>query len=219
MPSERIGAGLQSRGLILAAVLLAAAAVLPKSTDAESVPARSPLPALPLTIGEWTGVDAAPLDAEVRRVLGVDDYVLRTYRSAAGAVGLYAGYYTSQKQGDAIHSPMNCLPGAGWVPGEYALIPIEGAGRRIEVNRYVIRKGEDRQIALYWYEGRGRAVANEYESRALLVWDSLRRSRSDGALVRITSPVAKGQTIDDAERQAVAFGAQLLTQLARYIPE
>jgi EpsI family protein len=219
VPSDHSGARLQSRGLLLAAVLLAAAAVLPTSTDAESVPPRTPLPLLPMTLGDWAGVDAAPLDDEVRRVLGVDDYVLRTYRSAAGAVGLYAGYYTSQKQGDAIHSPMNCLPGAGWVPGEYARIPIESPGRRIEVNRYVIRKGEDRQIALYWYEGRGRAVANEYQSRALLVWDALRRNRSDGALVRITSPVAKGQAIEDAERQAVAFGAQLLPQLSRYIPE
>ena len=205
--------------MVLAAVLLAAAVLLPRSTDAESVPSRSPLPTLPVSIQQWTGVDAAPLDPEVRRVLGVDDYVLRTYRSAAGTVGLYAGYYTSQQQGDAIHSPMNCLPGAGWVPGDYARRTIVGAGRRIEVNRYVIRKGEDRQIALYWYEGRGRAGANEYESRALLVWDALRRNRSDGALVRITSPVARGQTIEDAERQAVAFGVDLLPLLPRYIPE
>jgi EpsI family protein len=210
---------LVSRGLVLAAVLLAAAVLLPRSTDAESVPSRSPLPALPIAIQQWTGVDAAPLDPKVRRVLGVDDYVLRTYRSADATVGLYAGYYTSQQQGDAIHSPMNCLPGAGWVPGDYGRRAIESAGRRIEVNRYVIRKGEDRQIALYWYEGRGRAVANEYESRALLVWDALRHNRSDGALVRITSPVARGQTIGDAERQALAFGADLLPLLPRYIPE
>jgi EpsI family protein len=219
VPSEQRHVDLATRGVVLALVLLAAAAVLPTSTDAESVPVRSPLPTLPLSIGEWVGADAPPLTDEIRRMVGVDDYVLRTYRSATGAVGLYAGYCTSQKQGDAIHSPMNCLPGAGWVPGEYARIPIESAGRRIEVNRYVIRKGEDRQIALYWYEGRGRAVANEYESRALLVWDALRRNRSDGALVRITSPVAKGQSVDDAERQAVAFGAQLLPQLSRHIPE
>jgi EpsI family protein len=218
VPSDR-AATLVSRGVVLAAVLLAAAVLLPRATDAESVPPRAPLPALPTTIQHWTGVDAAPLDPAVRRVLGVDDYVLRTYRSADAVVGLYAGYYTSQQQGDAIHSPMNCLPGAGWVPGDYARRTIESAGRRIEVNRYVIRKGEDRQIALYWYEGRGRAVANEYESRALLVWDALRRNRSDGALVRITSPVARGQTIEAAERQAVAFAGDLLPLLSRHVPE
>jgi EpsI family protein len=218
--SDRMHSRLTTRGVVLAAVLLAAAAMLPTTTDAESVPARDALPLLPVTVGEWRGVDAPALSADVRRVLGVEDYVLRTYRGGRGDIGLYAGYYTTQSQGDAIHSPMNCLPGAGWVPSDYARVQIASAGgRTIEVNRYVIRKGEARQIALYWYEGRGRAVANEYESRALLVWDSLRRNRSDGALVRITAPLARGQTVEDAERQAIAFGAELLPHLSRFIPE
>ncbi len=217
MPSERNPATM--RLVILAGVLAAAAAILPTSTDAEAVPPRTALPLLPLEIGPWRGADAQPLTPAIRAMVGVDDYVLRTYQSDAGGVGLYAGYYTSQRQGDAIHSPMNCLPGAGWEPGEYAPVTLTTPARTIQVNRYVIRKGEARQIALYWYEGRGRSVANEYQSRALLVWDGLRRNRSDGALVRITSPVEPGQTLDDAERRAVAFGETLLPLLAAHIPD
>jgi EpsI family protein len=213
--------GILWRTATLCLCFIVTAGVLARASMAEPTPTRTSFAQLPYRIGQFQGRHAGDLDQKVLDVLGVEEYVNRVYRSSASnlPVGFYLGYWASQRQGDAIHSPMNCLPGAGWVPGDYAQIPIEAAGRRIEVNRYVIRKGEDRQIALYWYEGRGRAVANEYESRALLVWDALRRNRSDGALVRITSPVAKGQSVDDAERQAVAFGAQLLPQLSRHIPE
>lgn len=208
----------RTRLVILAAVLATAAAAMPSSTGAEP-PNRVPLPSLPLLVGDWRGRDAPPLAANVRRELGVDDYVLRTYQHDASVIGLYAGYYSTQRQGDAIHSPMNCLPGAGWIPGDYARVSIAIPGRAIEVNRYVIRKGEERQIALYWYEGRGRAVADEYRSRALLVWDSLRRNRSDGALIRITRPMTPGQSIEAAQRDAVKFGEDLLPLLPRHIPE
>jgi EpsI family protein len=159
------------------------------------------------------------MDRATMNVLGVDDYVLRAYSSGDQIVGLYVGYYRSQRQGDTIHSPMNCLPGAGWVPVQAGRmrIPTTGGGE-VEVNRYLIQKGEERQVALYWYEGRGRTVASEYWSKAYLVWDAASRNRTDGALVRVLSPVARGEDADAAARRAEAFTARLLPLLPAYVP-
>ena len=118
---------------------------------------------LPLALGDWQGHPAAPFADDVVAQLGVDDYIHRQYQRAGGApVAVYAGYYDSQRQGDAIHSPQNCLPGAGWQPVESGRLAIGRDSGAPIVNRYVIARGADRQVVLYWYQGRNRVVANEY---------------------------------------------------------
>lgn len=207
-----------TRLVVVSCTLLGAAAALTAADRREPVVPRQVLAGFPLSLDDWRGVDAAPLDLDTMRVLGVDDYVLRTYAGGGGEVGLYVGYYRSQRQGDTIHSPMNCLPGAGWVPVSAGRLALAAAGGA-EVNRYVIQKGEDRQVALYWYQGRGRTVASEYWSKAFLVWDAARRNRTDGALVRVLSPVARGASPADAERVAADFASRLFPMLGAYIPE
>lgn len=208
----------RARLVVVALVLFAAAGVLAATDRPDAAVPRDVLPGFPLSIDDWRGMDAAPLDLDTMRVLGVDDYVLRTYVGSPGAVGLYIGYYRSQRQGDTIHSPMNCLPGAGWVPVEAGRITLAAAGGA-EVNRYLIQKGDQRQIALYWYQGRGRTVASEYWSKAFLVWDAARSNRTDGALVRVLAPVERGASPAAAEAVARAFATRLFPMLGRYIPE
>jgi EpsI family protein len=133
---------------------------------------------------------------------------------------LYVGYYTSQRKGDTIHSPMNCLPGAGWTPIVAERIKVDTPGAAaIDVNRVLIQKGDERQVALYWYQGRGRSVANEYVSRAFLVWDAVTRHRTDGALVRVISPIRpsdpSGAIAEDRTRR---FVQQMYPHLGEYLP-
>lgn len=208
----------RARLVVVACVLFAAAGVLAAADRPDANVPRDVLPGFPLSIDDWRGMDAAPLDLDTMRVLGVDDYVLRTYVGPSSAVGLYIGYYRSQRQGDTIHSPMNCLPGAGWVPVEAGRATLDVAGGA-EVNRYLIQKGDERQVALYWYQGRGRTVASEYWSKAFLVWDAARRNRTDGALVRVLAPVERGATPAQAEAVARDFATRLFPMLGRYIPE
>jgi EpsI family protein len=214
--------GVVPRLLIVAAVLLGTAAYLGAVRRPESPLVRSSLAELPLTIGEWQGRPSEPLEADILRVLGVDDHVTRIYQAGdQPPVGLYVGFYASQRQGDTIHSPMNCLPGAGWQPiaTSTVSIPTESPSSAIEVNRVVIEKGEARQLVLYWYQGRGRVVANEYLSRAYLVWDAARRNRTDGALVRVISPVARSEhTPDAAERRVLSFAGDLYDKLGPFLP-
>jgi EpsI family protein len=195
---------------------------LSRATRAEVVPQRESLAACPLQIDEWNGRQAAPLDEKVLAVLGVDDYVNRLYFNSRGAlVSLYVGYYGSQRQGDTIHSPLNCLPGAGWMPVSQDRKQIQvrtriGEPRAIVVNRFVIEKGLDRQLVLYWYQSHGRVVASEYWGRAYMVVDAVRLNRTDGALVRVITPVVDSESA--AEREAETFVQSLFPLLDRYLP-
>jgi EpsI family protein len=204
-----------SRAFVVAAMLVGAGAVAER--PAEIAIARAHLAALPLDLDDWRGRDAEPLADDVVSQLGVDEYINRIYvRSGAVPIGLYIGYYGSQRQGDTIHSPQNCLPGAGWQPIESGYRSVSSAAGTFRVNRYVIQKGIDRQVVLYWYQGRGRVVANEYVNKALLMWDAARLNRTNGGLVRVITPVTG--TAGDATASASRFAAVLLRHLTGYLP-
>jgi EpsI family protein len=202
-------------------VLLASAAVLlAHVAKAEPVVLRTPLAALPMDVGRWHGTQAPDFEPAVRDALGVDEYINRTYTTTDNAsVGLYVGFYESQRRGRTMHSPLNCLPGAGWQPTSHDLISIDGLpGRAITVNRYIVAKGLDRLLVLYWYQAHDRVVANEYWARFYLAADALRLNRTDGALVRIATPLEDGGDIGRAERRAVEFAAKFFPILRHSLP-
>ena len=155
------------------------------------VPLATPLATFPATIDGWRGMDAGDLDPDVARVLGADDYLNRVYyaETSGDIVGLYVAYYGSQGQGDAIHSPLNCLPGNGWTPVLHTRQPVDVGTTRIPVNHYIVEKGGMRNLVIYWFQGRGRVVASEYRNKAYLLADALRLGRTDEALVRIVTPM------------------------------
>lgn len=204
------------RAAVVIVLLAGAGLVSARANATETSVERDSLSALPYELGEWRGHDAKPLADDIVAVLGVDDYVHRNYVSASGLpVNLYAGYYNSQRQGDTIHSPQNCLPGAGWRPVSYATITLPIGARQVPVNQYVIQKGLAKQVVLYWYQGRGRVVANEYKNKALLMWDAATLHRTNGGLVRVIVPVTPDV---DAGREAVSFATAVLPQLERLMP-
>jgi EpsI family protein len=209
------------RAAVLSCMILVAGWYSGRAGDAEALVSRASLAELPRALGPWTQSIDVPLAPEVRDVLGVDDYVNRTYVTQSGQpVSLYIGYYGSQRQGDTIHSPQNCLPGAGWQPVEGGRVPLDVNGQRLTVNRYVIQKGLDRQVVLYWYQGRGRVVANEYANKFWLMLDAARLNRSDGALVRVVAPVARSASgsLTAADAAAADFTRAVFPRLATHLP-
>lgn len=209
------------RILVLTLCLAMGATVVAWRSVTESVPIRRSFEAFPMTVGTWTGRTAPDFDDRVLSVLGVDDYVNRVYQDAARyPLGLYIGYYESQRQGDTIHSPLNCLPGAGWQPlaqGRMQLtVRDANAPRIIEVNRVVIQKGLDRQLVLYWYQSHGRIIASEYWGKIYLVLDAIRMNRSDGAMVRVVAPIGSSEV--DAEKRAVQFVESMFPLLGSFLP-
>jgi EpsI family protein len=206
---------------VVVALLLAGTAILLHGRNRnESLPAREPLAAFPHQLGEWSGEDVS-IPPDMLEVLGNGDFLLRVYQTASAQpeVDLFIAYIPSQREGDTIHSPKNCIPGAGWSPVESSRIKISLPGQlTFPANRYVIAKGSDRQLVLYWYWAHGRAVASEYWAKVYLVADSIRMHRSDGSLIRVTTPLLEGETVDVAQQRLLDLASNAVPILDRYVP-
>jgi EpsI family protein len=213
------------RSLVVAACMLAATAYLSRTSRAETLPPREPLATVPMQIDQWKGRREPDFTPEVIAVAGVDDYITRTYFTDDSAIGLYVGYYASQRQGDTVHSPLNCLPGSGWLPMEVGRATINvsetvggPATRPIEVNRVVIAKGLDKQLVLYWYQSHNRVIASEYWGRIYTVLDSVKYNRTDAALVRVIVPLTDDVPVATSEASGVAFVRALFPRLLGSLP-
>lgn len=205
-----------ARALLAAAIIVAAGIYASGASAPERLPSRETLATTPVSLHGWQGRDMA-LDDDVLAQLGVDDYINRQYMAAdAPPVALYVGYYASQRQGDTIHSPQNCLPGAGWRPVSAERTTVDLGGRTIPVNRFIIQKGLDRQAVFYWYQGRSRVVANEFANKGWLMLDAARLRRTDGGLVRAITPVAS--TPDAAFATLTTFSTALFPHLSSRLP-
>ncbi|HET9515594.1 MAG TPA: EpsI family protein [Gemmatimonadales bacterium] len=152
-------------------------------------PLAGELSSVPKALAGFQGRDQTVNEEELR-VAGMDAYLLRIYqRDSTDAFSLYVGYYQAQTQGKTIHSPKNCLPGAGWEPVESRPLTIPLANGELTVNRYLLEKGNSRAIVYYWYQGRGRTAWNEYAVKWELLRDKALHGRSEEALVRIVVPL------------------------------
>jgi EpsI family protein len=214
-----------TRILITSVLLLSGAGYLAHATVTEVIPSRSSMASLPTRVGSWEGRPSPPMSAKVIAVLGVDDYIARDYiSSSAPYVGLYVGYYKSQRQGDTMHSPLNCLPGAGWLPVQQGRATFQVSNGATEmpvtVNRFVIQKGLDRLLVLYWYQSHGRVIASEYSSKLYMVYDAMRLNRTDAAMVRVITPITGNSAADEAaaEERARDFVQGLFPSLSRALP-
>jgi EpsI family protein len=213
---------MKTRIVLLCIILFATSAVIARSSRPEIVPVREHLSGIPMRLGDWAGQTAPDLDSKVLAILGVDDYINRVYYNPESfPASLYIGYYQSQTEGDTIHSPLNCLPGAGWNPTKRGHISIQENGNApIEINRIIIIKGVDKQVVLYWYQSHGRAIASEYWAKIHTVLDALRTNRTDAALVRIICPVPGTDSQAEAfsEKRAAEFAKALYPLLGQFIP-
>lgn len=180
---------------------------------------RQELKNFPTQVGPWKqdGVDQR-FDADTMSVLRASDYLLRNYRLGNGTMAnLYIGYYATQRHGASYHSPLNCLPGAGWTMEDPAMITIAlPNGKSFVANKYVIKNGKIRELMIYWYQGRGRAIASEYWGKIYTVLDSVRLRRSDAAMVRVMVPI----TASDAAALETArdFAAGTSGVLPEFVP-
>ena len=214
MPERR----LRTHFLVAAALLVGAAFLLQASSHRQAVPLHDPLRAVPLILEDWHGVDS-PLESRIVQAAGVDDYLNRLYTGPGDRqVSIYVGYYNSQRTGDLIHSPKNCLPASGWEVVRASRLKVNVPDRSpIAVNEFLIAKGLEQDLILYWYQERGRVISSEYLAKFWMVADALARNRTDGALVRIAAPVRTGDA--EARLEAVEFLKAVFPRLEKMVPE
>jgi EpsI family protein len=205
---------------VLAGIMVLTMIVLGLSTHSETIKPNKPFDTFPMVIGPWAGVTSA-FDQKVYDILGVDDSILATYQTTDGRfVQVYVGFYQSQKEGEQIHSPKNCMPGSGWNIAETSIETVDvgkiGSEKNIDVIKLTLVKGSQKQVALYWFHSRGRIISSEYMQKVWLVVDSITKHRTDGSFVRLISPVVENE--DEALEVLKDFTRAVYPYLNEYIP-
>ena len=212
-------------------VLIFAAAVRYRRGDVDLVPPSLPLNEFPQTMGSWSSVDS-PIPQESLDLLGKGEFLSRVYTVAGTSaetadnapvgqhsVGLFIAYFPTQRSGQSIHSPQNCLPGAGWTFASSGTADIAGADGQVHrVGDYVIANGAARDEVLYWYQSHGRAIASDYKAKLYMLTDAIRYNRTDAALVRIVVPIESSEGLAAAHERAVQFAKRTIPLLPAYVP-
>ena len=201
----------------------------------EVIPERELFASFPLSVGDWRCQRPEQMDAKSLRILGASDTLLCSYFEVGSgeSVSLYVGYHESQvRRGGGggetvIHPPEHCLPGAGWAIIDSVRSPISFAGLpggtgirdgRSLAKRFVIARGDARQLVYFWYQGQGRVITANEDVILFRFWNRATRRRTDGSLVRFTTPIIRGD-VEAAEARFERFASVLVPLLPPYVPE
>jgi EpsI family protein len=206
--------------LVLVVIFVAGIVVNSWTYLGETPVVRKELKEFPQELGNWKQVGSDQIfDKDTLSVLRASDYLMRDYRTADGHVAnFYIGYYATQRDGATYHSPLNCLPGSGWTMSDPSQVTITSPdGHSFAANRYVIQNGDQKSLLIYWYQGRGRAVASEYWGKVYTVLDSVRLRRSDGAMVRVITPMEK--SAPEALNSAIDLAGNATRVLPQFVPD
>ena len=206
----------------LAMVLIATSLVISQSVVLrEMIPVRMPLDRFQDRVGSWEGVRLG-MEPEIIRELDLTQYVLMDYTDESGrVVGFYTAYYESQRKGESIHSPATCMPGGGWVFNESGRVRLplgKGGLEWISVKRALMEKDAEKQLVYYWFPMRGRILTEAYEIKLFTFWDALTRQRTDGALVRLVTPIYGDERPEQSEARLQSFAREVIPILDRYLP-
>ncbi|MBI4775005.1 MAG: VPLPA-CTERM-specific exosortase XrtD [Deltaproteobacteria bacterium] len=203
-------------------VVLGATLLFSRSVDfREQTPPLKDIRQFPATIGEWKGTRLT-IEPEVLAELDLSQYVFTEYLNPQGqSVNLYVAYYESQRKGESIHSPETCLPGSGWLFDEAGSVTLRPPGpdeRPLTVNRAFMQKLDRKQLSYYWFPQRGRNLTNAYQLKWYVFWDALTMQRTDGALVRIITPVYPVESLEEADKRLTRFTWLVAPLLETYLP-
>jgi len=206
----------------VAVILLGATLVLSRGVEfREKVPIAKSFDQFPAKIGDWNGTRGI-MEQKFIDTLDLSDYVIMDYHNPKGrGVNFYVAYYESQLKGKSIHSPATCLPGSGWLFNQAGAVklPFKLKDKDLmSVNRAVMEKSGSRQLIYYWFPQRGRILTNAYQLKIYNFWDALIRQRTDGALVRVMTPVYEFEELKNAEKRLQGFVKEVGPILDNFLP-
>ncbi|HBR67854.1 MAG TPA: VPLPA-CTERM-specific exosortase XrtD [Rhodospirillaceae bacterium] len=186
----------------------------------EIIPARIPFLSFPLALGEWRGQQEI-LDPLIVETLQATDYWNASYKREGDEtpVSLFMAYYASQRTGAAAHSPSNCIPGSGWRIVQSDIHPVALDHMSIPVTRIVIQKDSAKLLVYYWFDQRGRIINEQYGAKWYLLVDSITKKRTDGAIIRVMTPISEAEDISTGDARLSDFLRGMYPATRNFIPE
>ena len=223
--AKRIGLIQPSGALIGAAIVFGAVA-----TTAHFMPSRTfvsadrvPFALFPPQVGDWQVGPQRKLTADIEKVLGADDYIQTSLNQPGvpAPVELFIAWYKDQMDG-GTHSPKDCLPAGGWEISELEQIDAPGdidASHSFTLNRALIQKGLNRMLVYYWYDQQGVRTASSFYAKFTLTRSKVASGRSDGALVRLITPIREGEKLSAAEARLQDGLKSVIGTLPQFLPD
>lgn len=210
-------------GLIVCIAAFGVVSTIAWAHQFSSKPVRQNFAVFPHKIGEWSGREGQ-LEPTVASVLSATDYYIGDFSltSNRSPVNIFVAYYDTLSKGAAIHSPRVCLPGSGWefISFEERSFGELAAGATGTFNRVIIQKGESKMLMYYWFQQRERQTANEFGMKYYVLVDRLKSGRTDGALLRLSTPIVSGgQGLAEADQRLRAFAGVALPKMSSYLPK
>lgn len=218
-PSQSGKSALFLGGAVLGTLAVVFAVGQAATTDALIKPERAQFASITSEFPDWR-TEIRPIDADVAETLGADDAIVLNLVSPEGEFyNFYAAYLDSQRDGRSWHSPRQCIPGGGWQITDHQILNRETAdGRQMTFNRLLIENRNHRQLVYYWYDQRGRKIANEFTMKFWLLFDAVFKNRSDGAMVRLMTPITDETGVAAADAKLSGMVEQLEEFLPEYVP-
>lgn len=221
---RKLASGRPGRPLLVAVAMLVICALLSMSVSRPPMysPERQRLDAFPLRLGDWQG-STGYVEPATLASLDLDDHLMANYQRPVDRlpVSLWVAWYDAQVYGASVHSPLACLPGAGWQVESLSrfVVPVTGqGGTPLNVNRAIIALGGERYLVYYWFSQRGRNLSSEYLVKWFIFQDVLLTQRSDGALVRLITPITGAAGLVDADKRLTAFARDAVPVLRGFVP-
>jgi exosortase D (VPLPA-CTERM-specific) len=218
-PSASLG---QPIFIVAMSFLMATLALSQSIEFREKIPTKKPLDQFPLKFSDWSAESRQSMAQGFLDELDLSEYVIADYQNGKGKqINTYVAYYERQSKGKSIHSPATCLPGSGWSFDQSGTVHISGLSgnpETMEVNRAVMQYGRSTQIAYYWFPQRGRILNNAYQLKIYNFWDALTMQRTDGALIRLITPVYEYEKLADADARLQNFMKEFVPVLEEFIP-
>jgi len=208
---------------VVTVILLGATLALSQGIEfREKIPIKKSFDRFPLKVGEWSGTYQT-MEQKFIDALDLSDYAIIEYQDSTGkSVNFYVAYYESQRKGESIHSPATCLPGGGWIFKQAGAVSIPlpaNDGGSMKVNRAFMQKSGYKQLSYYWFPQRGRILTNAYQLKIFAFWDALTRQRTDGAMVRVITPVHGFEELEEAEKRLQEFTREIVPVLGEFLPD
>ena len=202
---------------VLAAVvmILIFIPITQRASYAPNYPMKEGFENFPMVFGTWKG-HHVHIEPEMVAVTQSDAFLNAEYTNPAyGSVSLWIVYYETQKKGGGfVHSPKGCFISSGWEIEEAKTIEIADGK---PVNWMLVNRMGEKLLVYYWFLQRGRWISDEIVNKFYMAYDGFRHRRTDGAMIRLITPV--GGNLKAAQEKLTAFAAGLIPILPNYIPE